>query len=67
MNLQTLDDLMEHRRRELNALAESYGVEDPRVLDKSIQLDRIMNFYIRKKKKNIHGSMRKQAACAVER
>ena len=49
LDIRTVDSLIEHSRRELNTLVSIYGVEDPRVLIKSIQLDLIINEYFRKK------------------
>ncbi len=49
MDIRTVDSLIERRRSELNTLVSIYGVEDQRVLIKSIQLDLIINEYFRKK------------------
>ncbi|WP_438348699.1 Spo0E family sporulation regulatory protein-aspartic acid phosphatase [Paenibacillus sp. FA6] len=49
MDIRTVSRLIECRRTELNTLANIYGIGDQRVLEKSVQLDHIMNVYIRKK------------------
>lgn len=50
MDISTVNNLIECRRSELNMLASVYGIRDQRVLVKSVELDRIINVYIRKKK-----------------
>jgi hypothetical protein len=50
MDLRTLYKLIECRRTELRTLASIHGFLDQRVLDKSVQLDRIMNVYFRRKR-----------------
>ncbi|AOZ93102.1 aspartyl-phosphate phosphatase Spo0E family protein [Paenibacillus crassostreae] len=49
MDMRTVHKLIENRRIELNTLASIYGIRDERVLEKSAQLDRILNVYVRKK------------------
>ncbi|MGF7048857.1 hypothetical protein J2T13_003365 [Paenibacillus sp. DS2015] len=50
MNLETINELIECTRRELNRLASIYGIIDERVLNKSMELDEIINLYIRNKR-----------------
>jgi hypothetical protein len=50
LDLRTIYKLIEYRRAELRTLASIYGFLDQRVLDKSVQLDRIMNVYFRRKR-----------------
>ncbi|MHA0856891.1 Spo0E family sporulation regulatory protein-aspartic acid phosphatase [Paenibacillus sp. CMAA1364] len=49
MDMEKIDRLIELRRMELNKLAAMYGTQDVRVIKKSVQLDHIMNIYIRNK------------------
>ncbi|MNP30442.1 Spo0E like sporulation regulatory protein [compost metagenome] len=49
MDIGTVNKLIECRRVELSTLASIYGIRDHRVLEKSVQLDRILNVYIRRK------------------
>ncbi|AJS58910.1 aspartyl-phosphate phosphatase Spo0E family protein [Paenibacillus sp. IHBB 10380] len=48
MNPITIYKLIESKRSELNTLASIYGVRDQRILVKSVQLDRIINVYMKK-------------------
>ncbi|MDO7906393.1 aspartyl-phosphate phosphatase Spo0E family protein [Paenibacillus sp. JX-17] len=50
MNLKEIEKLMEQERRELNRMADQHGLKDGRVLDKSSQLDRIIDIYSRIKR-----------------
>lgn len=48
MNPIAVYKLIESKRSELNTLASIYGVRDHRILVKSVQLDRIINMYMKK-------------------
>ncbi|MGF7049555.1 hypothetical protein J2T13_004076 [Paenibacillus sp. DS2015] len=48
MDIITVYKLLESRRSELNNLAKKYDVRDQRLLVKSVELDRIINMYMKK-------------------
>ncbi|AJS60491.1 aspartyl-phosphate phosphatase Spo0E family protein [Paenibacillus sp. IHBB 10380] len=56
MNLDAINELIECTRRELNRLANIHGIIDERVLNKSMELDQIINVYIRNKRLIVSGN-----------
>ncbi|HEY2494540.1 MAG TPA: aspartyl-phosphate phosphatase Spo0E family protein [Paenibacillus sp.] len=56
MNLEAINELIECTRRELNRLVNIYGIIDERVLNKSMELDQIINVYIRNKRLIVSGN-----------
>lgn len=52
MELERLYELIERKRKELNRIAETYELTDFRVLEKSRELDRVLNCLHAEKQKD---------------